>query len=160
VPMKNPLHPGRIVRQDCIEPLGLTITEAARALGITRQALNNVVNAKAGISPEMAVRLSKAFGGSAEMWLRLQSNYDLAQIQQDQIEIKRYRRAIPFQPQTVLLAQERSGSGPRSQPPASLDRSIKRAFVPLGMNVPGVLYEPLTLGEKAASASLSCMHND
>jgi hypothetical protein len=67
---------------------------------------------------------------------------------------------IPFQPQTVLLAQERSGSGPRSQPPASLDRSIKRAFVPLGMNVPGVLYEPLTLGEKAASASLSCMHND
>jgi antitoxin HigA-1 len=93
VPMKNPLHPGRIVRQDCLEPLGLTITEAARALGITRQALNNVVNAKAGISPEMAVRLSKAFGGSAEMWLRLQSNYDLAQIQQDQIEIKRYRRA-------------------------------------------------------------------
>lgn len=93
MPMKNPPHPGRIVRQDCIEPLGLTITEAAKALGVTRQALNNLVNAKAGISPEMAVRLSKAFGGSAEMWLRLQANYDLAQVRQDEIEVRRLRRA-------------------------------------------------------------------
>jgi addiction module HigA family antidote len=77
MPMKNPPHPGRIVRQDCVEPLGLTITEAAKALGVTRQALNNLVNGKAGISPEMAVRISKAFGGGAEMWLRLQANYDL-----------------------------------------------------------------------------------
>ena len=69
--MKNPPHPGRIVRQDCIEPLGLTITAAAKALGVTRQALNNLVNGKAGVSPEMAVRLSKAFGSSPEMWLRL-----------------------------------------------------------------------------------------
>jgi addiction module HigA family antidote len=91
--MKNPPHPGRIVRQDCIEPLGLTITEAAHALGVTRQTLNNLVNGKAGISPEMAVRLSKAFGSSPEMWLRLQANYDLAQLRQDQIEVKRYRRA-------------------------------------------------------------------
>jgi addiction module HigA family antidote len=93
MPMKNPPHPGRIVRQDCIEPLGLTVTEAARVLGVTRQALNNVVNGKAGISPEMAVRLSKAFGGSSEMWLRLQVNYDLAQIRQEQIDVQRYRRA-------------------------------------------------------------------
>ncbi len=91
--MKNPPHPGRIVRQDCVEPLGLTITEAAKALGVTRQALNNLVNGKAGVSPEMAVRLSKAFGGSPEMWLRLQVNYDLAQLPQDQINVKRYRRA-------------------------------------------------------------------
>jgi addiction module HigA family antidote len=91
--MKNPPHPGRIVRQDCVEPLGLTITEAARVLGVTRQALNNLVNGKAGISPEMAVRISKAFGGSPEMWLRLQANYDLARVQQDEIEVKRYRRA-------------------------------------------------------------------
>ncbi len=91
--MKNPPHPGRIVRQDCVEPLELTITAAAKALGITRQALNNLVNGKAGISPEMAVRLSKAFGGSAEMWLRLQANYDLAQVRRDEIEVKRYRRA-------------------------------------------------------------------
>ncbi len=93
MPMKNPPHPGRIVRQDCVEPLGLTITEAAKALGVTRQALNNLVNGKAGISPEMAVRISKAFGGGAEMWLRLQANYDLARVRQDQIEVKRYRRA-------------------------------------------------------------------
>jgi addiction module HigA family antidote len=93
MPMKNPPHPGRIVRQDCIEPLGLTITEAARVLGVTRQALNNLVNGKAGISPEMAVRLSKGFGASPEMWLRLQANYDLAQVRQDEIDVRRYRRA-------------------------------------------------------------------
>ena len=93
MPMKNPPHPGRVVRQDCVEPLDLTITGAAKVLGVTRQALNNLVNGKAGISPEMAVRLSKAFGGSPEMWLRLQANYDLAQLQQDQIDVKRYRRA-------------------------------------------------------------------
>ena len=90
---KNPPHPGRIVRQDCIEPLGLTVTAAAKVLGVTRQALNNLVNGKAGYSPEMAVRLSKAFGSSPEMWLRLQVNYDLAQLRQDQIEVQRYPRA-------------------------------------------------------------------
>ncbi len=93
MPMKSPPHPGRIVRQDCVEPLGLTITEAAKALGVTRQALNNLVNGKAGISPEMAVRISKAFGGSPEMWLRLQANYDLAKVRLTTIEVKRYRRA-------------------------------------------------------------------
>lgn len=91
--MKNPPHPGRIIRQDCIAPLGLTITGAARVLGVTRQALNNLVNGKAGISPEMAVRLAKAFGGNPEMWLRLQANYDLAQVRRDEIDVKRYRRA-------------------------------------------------------------------
>jgi addiction module HigA family antidote len=91
--MKNPPHPGRIVRQDCIEPLGLTITHAAKVLGVTRQALNNLVNGKAGISPEMAVRVSKAFGGSPDMWLRLQANYDLARLRADEIDVKRYRRA-------------------------------------------------------------------
>ena len=93
MPMKNPPHPGRIVRQDCIEPLGLTITHAAKVLGVTRQALNNLVNGKAGISPEMAVRVSKAFGGSPDMWLRLQANYDLARLRADEIDVKRYRRA-------------------------------------------------------------------
>jgi addiction module HigA family antidote len=91
--MKNPPHPGRIVRQDCIEPLGLTITHAAKVLGVTRQALNNLVNGKAGVSPEMAVRVSKAFGGSPDMWLRLQANYDLARLRADEIDVKRYRRA-------------------------------------------------------------------
>jgi addiction module HigA family antidote len=86
--MKNPPHPGLSVRHDCIEPLDLTITEAANILGVTRQALNNVVNGKSGISPEMAIRLDKAFGGGAETWLRLQMAYDLAQARQREGEIK------------------------------------------------------------------------
>lgn len=89
--MKNPPHPGRIVRQECIEPLGLTITEAAARLGVTRQALNNLVNGKAGISPEMSIRLSKTFGGSPEVWLGMQMEYDLAQAEKraDKIKVKR-----------------------------------------------------------------------
>jgi addiction module HigA family antidote len=86
--MKNPPHPGLSVRHDCIEALDLTITEAADILGVTRQTLNNLVNGKAGISPEMAIRLDKAFGGGAETWLRLQMAYDLAQARQREGEIK------------------------------------------------------------------------
>jgi addiction module HigA family antidote len=77
--MKQPPHPGLSVRLDCLEALGLNVTEAARILGVTRQALNNVVNGKASISPDMAIRLDMAFGGSAEAWLALQAAYDLAQ---------------------------------------------------------------------------------
>src|SRR5437868_11735908 len=84
--MKNPPHPGLSVRHDCIEPLGLTITEAAEALGVTRQTLNNLVNGKSGISADMAIRLDKAFGG-AETWLRLQMAYDLAQARQHEADI-------------------------------------------------------------------------
>ncbi|TAN52432.1 MAG: addiction module antidote protein, HigA family [Rhodospirillales bacterium] len=75
--MRNPPHPGGIVRRQCIEPLGLTITEAAKGLGVTRQALSDLVNERAGISVEMAYRLAKAFGSSPEMWLGLQMSYDL-----------------------------------------------------------------------------------
>jgi len=78
VPMRNPPHPGLSVRRDCLEPLGLTVTEAARRLGVSRKQLSDVVNGRSGISPEMAIRLDKAFGGSAETWYRLQSAYDLA----------------------------------------------------------------------------------
>jgi addiction module HigA family antidote len=91
--MKNPPHPGRIVRQECIEALGLTVTEAARALGVTRQALNNLVNLKAGVSPEMAIRLSKAFGSSPEVWLGMQMAYDLAQLEKQTSKIKVQRVA-------------------------------------------------------------------
>jgi len=93
MPMKNPPHPGRIVRQDCLEPLGLTVTQGAKVLGVTRQALNNLVNGKSGISPEMALRLSKAFGSTPEVWLRLQMNYDLAQMREreDEIAVERYQ---------------------------------------------------------------------
>lgn len=71
-------HPGQAVRHDCLEPLGLTVTEAAKVLGVSRQTLNNLVNGQAGISAEMAIRLSKAFGSSPETWLHLQMTHDLA----------------------------------------------------------------------------------
>ena len=94
MPMKNPPHPGLSVRLDCLEPLGLSVTEAAKVLGVTRQALNNVVNARSGISPEMAIRLSKAFGSSAETWLGMQLAHDLAQARRHEgdIQVKRVRR--------------------------------------------------------------------
>ena len=95
MPMKNPPHPGLHVRYDCLEPLGLSVTEAAKVLGVTRQALNNLVNCKSGISAEMAVRLSKAFGGSPEVWLRMQMNYDLAQIERKASKIVVKKRLYP-----------------------------------------------------------------
>ena len=91
--MKNPPHPGRIVRDECLEPLGLTVTEGARVLGVSRQALNNVVNEKAAISAEMAMRLAKAFGSTAETWLRMQVSHDLARIAESNIHVKPYRKA-------------------------------------------------------------------
>ena len=76
--MKNPPHPGLSVRYDCLEPLGLSVTEAARKLGVSRKQLSELVNARSGISPEMAIRLDKAFGGG-DTWFRMQAAYDLAQ---------------------------------------------------------------------------------
>jgi addiction module HigA family antidote len=95
MPMKNPAHPGRIVRHDCLEPLGLSITEGAKILGVSRQALNNVVNCKSGISAEMAIRLTKAFGSTADTWLRMQVAYDLAQAMKDESKIKVRRQRVP-----------------------------------------------------------------
>jgi addiction module HigA family antidote len=86
--MKNPVHPGRIVREVCLEPFGLTVTEAAGILGVTRQALNNVVNSKAGISPSMAIRLSKAFGSTPETWLQMQMAFDLAKARRHEGQIR------------------------------------------------------------------------
>jgi antitoxin HigA-1 len=82
MPMKNPPHPGEIIRDLYLEPLELTVTQAAAGLGVTRKTLSLLLNGHAGISPEMAVRLSKAFGRTAESWLQLQMQYDLAQIRQ------------------------------------------------------------------------------
>ena len=93
MPMKNPPHPGTIVFHDCIEPLSLSITDAAAALGVSRNSLSELVNAKRGISPEMAVRLSKAFGGKAESWLTQQVNYDLSQVSLEKIKVKRLAAA-------------------------------------------------------------------
>ena len=88
MPMQNPPHPGGIVRRQCLEPLGLSVTEAAKGLDITRQALSDLVNEKAGVSVDMAIRLSKAFGSSAETWLGLQTAYDLAQARERARTIK------------------------------------------------------------------------
>jgi len=76
------------VRHDCLEPLGLSVTEVARKLGVSRKQLSDILNGHSGISPEMAIRLDKAFGGGAETWLRLQMAYDLAQTRQREGEIK------------------------------------------------------------------------
>ena len=95
MPMKNPVHPGRIVRHDCLEPLGLSVTAGAKVLGVSRQTLNNVVNGKTGISPEMAIRLTKAFGSTEETWLRMQLAYDLATARKNESKIKVKRQPVP-----------------------------------------------------------------
>jgi addiction module HigA family antidote len=91
--MKNPPHPGIVVMQECIEPLNLSITQAAIALGVTRNTLSELVNGKRGISPEMAVRLSKVFGGTEESWLLQQAQYDLAHVRRDGLRLKRLKIA-------------------------------------------------------------------
>jgi len=91
--MKNPPHPGGVVLRQCIEPLGLTITDAAGALGVTRNTLSELINEKRGISPEMAVRLSRVFGGTEEGWLVQQAQYDLAQVHRERIKLKRLQPA-------------------------------------------------------------------
>ena len=88
MPMKNPPHPGLSVRYDCLEPLGLNVTEAANRLGVSRRQLSDVVNGRSGISPEMAIRLDKAFGGGAVTWCRMQAAYNLAKVMNRASEIK------------------------------------------------------------------------
>jgi addiction module HigA family antidote len=95
MPMKSPPHPGRSIRSACLEPLGLSVTEGAKVLGVTRQTLTKVLNGKSGISPEMAIRLSKAFGSTPETWLRMQLAYDLAAARKDQSKIKVRRQHVP-----------------------------------------------------------------
>ena len=86
--MRNPPHPGEIIRYECLEPLGLTVTRAAQGLGVTRQALSALVNSKAGVSVEMSIRLSRAFGSTPETWLGMQTAYDLWQARERAREFK------------------------------------------------------------------------
>ena len=92
MPMKNPPHLSKVVRVSCLEPLGLNVTEGAKILGVSRQALSNLVNCRARISADMAIRLAKAFSSTTETWIRLQAAYDVAQAQarEDEIEVERY----------------------------------------------------------------------
>jgi addiction module HigA family antidote len=85
--MKNPTHPGIFVKSMVLEPLGLNVTDAAKALGVTRPALSNLLNANASLSPEMAIRLDKAFGVDMETLMRMQNNYDIARAKQRQGDI-------------------------------------------------------------------------
>ena len=93
--MRSPPHPGGIVRRQCLEPLGLSVTRAAQGLGVTRQALSELVNEKAGVSVEMAIRLSKAFGSTPETWLGKQMAHDLWQARgrADAIHVEKFAAA-------------------------------------------------------------------
>jgi antitoxin HigA-1 len=96
--MHNPAHPGEIVREECLKPLGLTVTAAADALGITRKGLSDLLNGHTGVSPDMAIRLEKVFGSTADTWLRMQLQYDLWEARQrtDKIKVnKRFVEAAP-----------------------------------------------------------------
>ena len=95
--MKNPPHPGRSIRENCFEPLGLSVTEAAEVLGVARHTLSRVLNGHAAISPDMAIRLEKAGWSNADFWLRRQASYDLAQARKTESRIRVER----YQPQTT-----------------------------------------------------------
>ena len=93
MPMKNPPHPGLAVRVNCLEPCDLSVTEAAKALGVSRTTLSRLINGQAGVSPDMAIRLAKAFGATPDVWIRMQGAYDLAQAHAhaSEITVKRFK---------------------------------------------------------------------
>jgi len=90
--MKNPPHPGLSVRLKCLEPFGLSVTQGAEVPGVSRATLSRLINGQAGVSPEMAIRLAKAFGATPDIWIRMQAAYDLslARRHEDKIKVKRY----------------------------------------------------------------------
>ena len=96
MPMHNPPHPGGIIKRQCLEPLGLSITEAADGLGVTYRTLSDLVNEKAGISVDLAIRLSKAFGSSPETWLGMRMAYDLWQAREyaERMDVKDFTLAV------------------------------------------------------------------
>ncbi|MCH8125211.1 HigA family addiction module antidote protein [candidate division KSB1 bacterium] len=89
--MHNPPHPGEIIREFCLDTLNMTVTDAAKSLGVTRKTLSALLNGRAGITPEMSLRLSKVFGRTPEGWLKLQLQYDLWKIQ-DRVDLSGLRR--------------------------------------------------------------------
>lgn len=97
MPMKNPPHPGLAVRLNCLEPFGLSVTEGAKILGISRTTLSRLINGQAGVSADMAIRLAKAFGATPDVWIRMQAGYDIAQARrhENEIKVKRYQPRVP-----------------------------------------------------------------
>ena len=94
MPMMKPPHPGEIVKHECLEPLGLSVTRAAKGLGVSRQTLSELVNERAGVSVQMALRLSMSFGSTPETWLGLQTAYDLAKARREEIKVERFAVAV------------------------------------------------------------------
>jgi addiction module HigA family antidote len=99
MPMKNPPPPGRSIKDGCLDPLNLSVTDGASILGVARHTLSRVINGQAGISPEMAIRLERAGWSNADHWMRLQAAYDLAQARQhgNRIKVKRYEPQLAAQ---------------------------------------------------------------
>ncbi|ORE90113.1 HigA family addiction module antidote protein [Stappia sp. 22II-S9-Z10] len=135
--MHDPIHPGAIVREECLAAVGLNVTEGAKVLGVTRQALNNLVNEKAGISPEMAIRLEKAFGSSAEFWLGLQAAYELAQARKGEADIDVVRYApvsldgkLSQLPESRRAAIEATADRLHAELPISAGRQVPLAQTP------------------------------
>ena len=97
MPMQNPPHPGEIVKYECLEPLALTVERAAQGLGVSRETLSDVVDEKVGVSVDMAIRLSQAFGSTPETWLRMQMAYDLWQASElaAQIQVENFAASMP-----------------------------------------------------------------
>jgi len=96
--MHDPGHPGEIVREECLKPLGLTVTAAAEALGVTRKALSDLLNGHTGVSPDMAIRLEQVFGSTADTWLRMQMQRDLWEARQRAGKIKVNKRFVEALP--------------------------------------------------------------
>ena len=93
--MHDPAHPGELIREDCLEPLALSVTAAARGLGISRQSLSEIINGRSGVSAEMAIRLEKAGWSTAGAWLRLQAHHDLWRARQREADIRVERFSRP-----------------------------------------------------------------
>ena len=125
MPMKNPPHPGRSVRENCLDPLGLSVTEAAEVLGVARHTLSRVLNGHAAISPDMAIRLEKAGWSSADFWLSRQTAYNLAQARKGEARIKVKRHQPPAH--CVKIARYRTAT--HRQIPVVALRRVQQAHL-------------------------------
>jgi len=125
--MHNPPHPGEFIRRVCLDPLELTVTEAAEGLGVSRNTFSMLLNGRLGISPEMAIRLSKGFGGSPETWLQQQMQYDLwhALQRKGQIKVRKFgppSRVKHRRPQSRLGMRRKQGNVRLTPPPPAIKK--------------------------------------